>query len=117
MTQEAAQMIFFGLTTVSVLVWLAGLWFLVASCRKGMAATECPSDHFGYFEESTRNWSLGSIEVDGQAEALLDKATSLLVKQGSIVILEKTKDRLVFEQSGLMLGQPKQGEVRFLYTH
>jgi len=114
MSQEAAEVILIAVAGVGVVVWLGGFWFLVASYRKGMVAAECPSDHFGYFEESTRNWSLGTIEVDGQADVLLDKATSLLVKQGSWVILEKTRDRIVFERSGLLIGQPKQGQLRFV---
>lgn len=114
MSHEIAQLILIGVAVVSIAVWLVGLWFLVVSYRKGMTATECPSDHFGYFEQWPKNCLLGSVDVDGQPGALLEKAVSLLVKQGSFVILEKTKDRLVFEQSGTLVGQPKQGQARFM---
>jgi hypothetical protein len=114
MTTETAQVILVSVTTLASAVWLIGLWFLVASYRTGR--TEQLPDHFSHSEQLPKNWFLGSVEVDGQPGALVEQAASLLVRagSGSLKIVERTADRLAFEQIGLTpLGLPKQGQLRF----
>src|SRR5262245_39867716 len=97
MSVETATAILIVGAIVGAVVWLVGLWFLLASFRS--RSMEPMADHFGLFEELPPHWTLGSVEVDGQPRALLDKAASILARQhpGSVKILEKTNDRFTFE--------------------
>jgi hypothetical protein len=114
MSTEAAQTILAAAMMVCSFVWLVGLWFLVGSYRTNR--TEQPEDHFAHSEQLPSHWFLGSVEVDGQPNALVDKTASILVCQspGSLKILERSNDRLAFEWVGpLLAGQPQRGQLRF----
>lgn len=115
MSPELAKAILIALAATGLVVWLIGLWFLVGSYRRGTTAAECPADHFGQFEQFPKDWLLGSIEVDGQPANLVAKAASFVARQGTVTILERTNDRLVFERGALALaGLPERGQARFI---
>lgn len=114
MSAETAQTILVATTMVAAVIWLVGLWFLVGSYRT--KRTDRQADHFAHSEQLPAHWFLGSVEVDGQSSALVDKAASILVRQNpaSLRILDKSNDRLAFEWIGpLLAGQPRRGQLRF----
>lgn len=114
MSEEVARTILITITSVGGVVWLIALRFLVASRRKGKSVPETASDHFGLFEPLPKNWLLGSVEVSGQPHIMIENAVAILIKQGPYSILEKTKDQLAFEQSGLAQPGPRQARLRFM---
>jgi len=100
---ETAQVLLLAITAVAVIVWLIGVQFLVASARAGRPA---PRDEYAEADLSpsaTTNQLTGSAEVEGQPGALAARVASVLAKGnlfGTIKIVEKTEDRIVFERLG-----------------
>jgi hypothetical protein len=111
MTTETAQTVLTVITAVGFVVWLAGLAFLLTSARVGRPAT---TDDLG--EAWPQGWLTGWAEVSGRPEDLVQRATSLLVKEGSVKILERTDDRVAFERVGQVPagGWGGRGELRFM---
>jgi hypothetical protein len=119
---EVAQVVFYAITAIGIVVWLAGLQFLSGARRAVKAAqvdewvlTDLPS-------AAARNRLTGSAEVDGQPSALADKAASLLaqgapVAFGPVKIVEKTDDTVTFERLGsadlAVARWFRRGELRF----
>jgi hypothetical protein len=117
MSPDTAQTVWAVGTVVMAVLWLIGLWFLVASSRCGRPAGDLPVDHFAQVEEVPKHALLGSVDVDGPAPVLMERAASLLVREtfGSVKIQERTNERLVFEQVGPGRSEvPKWGQLRFL---
>ncbi len=117
MGADTAQTIWAVGTIIAAVVWLLGLWFLVASSRRRETAPELPVDHFAQVEEVPKHAFLGTVEVNGPAPVLMEKAASLLVREafGFLKIQERTNNRLVFERIGpVRAGVPHWGRLRFL---
>jgi hypothetical protein len=95
---------------VAIIVWMVSAEFLLASAR-----TQRPSD-----DTPARDYCVtGSTEVDGRAQALVEKAASMLAKGnvGTVKITAKAADRITFERiDGGVPRQPwfRGGELRFV---
>lgn len=108
MDPETAQIVLVALTVVGVVVWLAGLQFLSGSYRavKALQPAEAPlAEPLVTDVPAPPSGSrlAGSAEVDGQASGLAGKAASILAtgnQFGSIKIIEKTNERIIFERLG-----------------
>lgn len=115
MSAALAQSILFTVAAVATVIWVFGLWFLVSSARMGIP--EPSTDHFGQIEQVPKHAILGSVEVDGQPNVLVEKLGVLLVRQApsSVKIVEKTRDRLAFELIAPMRGAmlPQRGQLYF----
>lgn len=108
MSPDSAQILLLAITVVAAVVWMVGVQFLLVSAR-----TKKPDDLV-----ASENSLTGSVEVDGQANLLADKAASMIAKGvlGPVKITEKTADRIGFERFGLATrNQPwfQRAELRF----
>ena len=116
MDAQVAHLILYSVTAVAVLVWLAGLRFLVT------AAQEPRVDRgFDASEPTNRLPIQGMAEVDGEPESLALRAASILAKGsvgqvGQVRIVSRTADSVIFEGDGesIGLGQyVRQGAIHF----
>lgn len=108
---KTAELVLYAITAVGVIVWLAGLRFLVgaSAMRKGP-----PADRFNLTGSEPKNLITGSAEVQGEPAELAAKAASLLAR-GGVKILEQTQDQVVFEgpASGPVGPRTRQGRLQF----
>ena len=101
---QVAHLILNSVTAVALLVWLAGLRFLV------MAAREPHVDRGLDTNEPTDRLPIqGMAEVDGEPESLALLAASILAKGsvsqfGPVRIVSRTADAVIFEGSGESTG-------------
>jgi hypothetical protein len=105
MDTEAAQLVLRAITALAAVVWLLGLWFLLASCRLGQKK-EDQTVAEDSFEALPRNSLTGSAEVDGEARALATKAALVLASAtaspfGPVKIVEKADHRIRFTSVGM----------------
>ncbi len=104
MDTQVAHLILNSVTAVALLVWLAGLRFLV------MAAREPHVDRGLDTNEPTDRLPIqGMAEVDGEPESLALLAASILAKGsvsqfGPVRIVSRTADAVIFEGSGESTG-------------
>ncbi len=115
MNPSTAELVLYGITAVSVLVWVEGLRFLTATIRRGRNNVE----QFTLPEEQTPpNIVHGSAEVEGRAAELSQKAAALLAAK-SMRICQRTDELIEFETpSEYLPGQTRalltmQGQMRF----
>jgi hypothetical protein len=115
MTSAVAEMVLYAITAVSVLVWVEGLRFLVATIRTGRKGAE----EFSKLDEpAPANIIYGTAEVAGNAGELSQKAAGLLAAK-SVKIFERTDEMIDFETpSEAMPGQnvmmpSVHGQMRF----
>jgi hypothetical protein len=96
MSAELAQQVVIGVTVVGAIVWLWSLTFLMQSARSVKPVLEAEDNR-----STPENSLSGVAEVDGDPKTLVARAASLLAKGqlGSLKIVEKTDDRLVFERT------------------
>lgn len=116
MSEETAQLILAIITVIAFTAWVAGLQFLLRSARK-------PTDPDGpAMPELPGNWLHTSAEVAGTPAELIEKATSLLVRDttglGTLKILDRKADRVSFERVGPGMANQacpglQKGELRF----
>jgi hypothetical protein len=124
MSTETAEILLAVITAIGIAVWISSLQFLWKTTRLGKKPVPPTSDGGASAEPMPPNWFVGSMEVDGEPSALMDKVVSILVKSGSInlgllgpfKIKERTGDRIVFENPGIGIGQGvlfRQGRMMF----
>jgi hypothetical protein len=115
MSTELAQGVLTVITGLGFIVWLVALQFLIVTYRIGKTHPE--TDALPSPEQPPGNWLFGSVEVEGQLGALMDRAVSLLVKLGSfhpgafgpLKIVERTQSRIGFERIGPAAGMQSYG--------
>jgi hypothetical protein len=115
MSVEAAEVLLAVITAIGLAVWISALQFLWTTTRMGKSAAAPTSDGAVLHDQLPANWFVGSLEIDGEPNALIDRVVSILVKTssfspgalGPLKIKERTNDRIVFEHPGF--GIPQQG--------
>jgi hypothetical protein len=124
MSAETAQVILYAITALAVVVWAAGLRFLVRSVRKPKLADEALLHEFDPAGPPPEGLIVGHAEVQGRPPELAAKAASVLAREGvgpfaQLKILDRTENRVIFEGAGpgprgQSPGQPvRRGELRF----
>jgi hypothetical protein len=122
MNLDAAQIIFYAITAVMVVVWLCALQFMLNTTRRQKTAAEQQQELQQLGATAPENLLAGSAELNGSPGELAGKAAAFLAKQdpmtlGQVKILEQTSDRLIFEgmpNLGSRAGQLfTRGELRF----
>jgi hypothetical protein len=116
MSSETAEIVLAVTCFVAALVWLAGLWFLVWSYRSTAVQAEPMENELGETDPATKDWLLGSVEIEAPSQGLVDKLARMLVKisSGSLAVSDKTQDRLSFQRVGPPVGGlPERGEIQF----
>jgi hypothetical protein len=125
MSTETAEIVLAIITAIGVAVWISALQFLLKITRFDKKPALPAGD--GTAEALPANWFVGSMDVDGEPDALLDRAVSMLVSSvapnpwamGPLKIRERGKDRIIFENPGGMgpgmMGQGlfRQGRLVF----
>jgi hypothetical protein len=104
------------ITALAAVVWLLGWRYLLASARPGQKQEEPPLAVQDAFEGLSRHSLIGSVEVEGQARALLTKAASLLATDtlfplGPVKIMHQAADDIRFESLGT--GWVREGHLHF----
>jgi hypothetical protein len=116
MDPQTAHLIVNIIAPIALVVWLAGLRFLLASAREPRVDTESNAD------EAMKALPIqGTVEVDGEPETLASRAASLLAKGipgqiGPLPIVSRTADAVVFEGNKATLGLERyvrQGAIHF----
>lgn len=112
MSVELAEWIVYGLTAVGGVVWLFGLYSLVAAAREAQADPAESASSMTLEESPSARALLGEAEVEGRPDALSVKAASALARDGSnlfgpIKIVRRSDDRVEFE--GLGVSVPLNG--------
>jgi hypothetical protein len=120
MDPETARIVLFGIAAVEVTVWLVSLQFVLTTIRHERDRQRQAAEVL-QTSELPPNCICGSAEVEGQPADLAAKSAGLLAKGlpplGPIKILERTEQRVVFENVDLGMNQPggflRQGQLRF----
>jgi hypothetical protein len=120
MDTDTARIVAGSITAVGAVVWLAGLWFLLApSCRRNVSP---PQDIIEgtLLEGKLDGWLSGSDEVEGDPGKLASRAALVLATghsngAGQVQILEKDDHHLRFEwmRCGRNQMHAGHGELRF----
>jgi hypothetical protein len=105
MNEQTAEWILYAITAVAAVAWLAGLRFLIASAAARKLAARSAAEHMDLHEPISDNLIYGAAEVPGQPDELSARAAAVLASGqtsnlGLIKIVERTADRLTFEQAG-----------------
>jgi hypothetical protein len=93
MDSSTAELVLYGITAVSVVVWMAGLRFLLSSLCGRKKTVEGLADPA---EQARANLAYGSVEVECSASELSSRAAALLAAK-SMLICERTDEKIVFE--------------------
>ena len=99
---ETAKLLLGAITGLAVIVWLAGLKFLISASRFGRKKENPDQIGPDSFEESPAHCLTGSVELEGQADALTAKARRSSCKKrlsGRSILLRKPKGRFGFSGS------------------
>ncbi len=109
MTEQTAEWVLYAIAAVGVIVWLAGLRFLIASVQARKLAAQRAAEQLELSEPPNENLIYGSAEVTGRPDDLSTRAAAALAGGtagyvGLLKILERTADRLTFERAGTMAG-------------
>ena len=111
MTPETAELVLYAIAGAGALVWIAGLWFLLASRKAGAAAPA--TGRWGSREDEASRMASGFVDVDGEPDDLLARAASVLAAGtfgalGAVKILERTESKIVLEPVDIgPAGQPR----------
>jgi hypothetical protein len=118
MSVTTAEIVLNVITALGCAVWIAALQFLIRIMHTRRAV---PPDSEQDPAAPPRHWSVGTVAVEGDAETLMRKAISGLVKPGAlgaslvgtVKITERTQDTIVFEQGGAEDSWFRQGRLLF----
>jgi hypothetical protein len=127
MSAELAQTILIAIAGIGFIVWLIALRFLLVTSRMTRTVDAPTTEDLSVSESRAGNCFFGSADVEGEPDALIEKALGLLAKMsalgpgafGPLKIVERSKDRIVFEKTGLAGAAPayaggyRQGIFRF----
>ncbi len=96
-----AQYVFAGIATVEFLVWLIA--YQLIRWTSVQTTPSSAQEHLGNLESFSPDFYYGSLEVEGDSHSLMERAASLLVRDGTsslgtIKIIERTPRSLTFEK-------------------
>lgn len=117
MDEQTAKAILYGITAISVIVWLAGLQAL-AWARRARRTMNEELGRFAIEEIQSGDQLVGEVEVDGAPADLSAKAASVLVRNlvgvlRNVSVLEQDPAHIEFNYRGSETGPPQRGRLRF----